>query len=140
MSVEDFESTNGDVRIKVTGLKKLVRDMSKAGTDAEDIKGVMAAAGNIVARRAVALSPVRTGKLKGDVRVGQAKTKATVKVGSASVPYARFVYFGKYNASKGGLYQSANPFIYNALIEKRGEVLSTIEDGFQDILEKNDLL
>ena len=140
MSVEDFESTNGDVRIKVTGLKKLVRDMSKAGTDAEDIKEVMAAAGNIVARRAVALSPVRTGKLKNDVRVGQAKTKATVKVGGASVPYARFVYFGKYNASKGGLYQSANPFIYNALMEKRSEVLNTIEDGFQDILEKNDLL
>lgn len=136
---EDLDLTNGDVRVRVTGLRKLVRDMSSAGVAAEDIKEIMFEAGDIVTRRAVQLAPARTGALKGNIRTSKAKTKASIKVGSARVPYARFVYFGRYNASKGGLYQKANPFIYDALKEKRPQVFNKIELGISDLLKKNDL-
>jgi hypothetical protein len=137
--IDDIDFSSGGFTVRVEGLRKFSRDMNAAGVDAEDIKDVMWTAGNIVARRATWLAPRRTGKLANNMRVGQAKTKATVKVGSAAVPYARFVYFGRYNESKGGLYQTDNPFIYEALSQTRGEVLRTIEDGIEDILVRHDL-
>lgn len=137
--IDDIDFSSGGFTLRVEGLRKFARDMNAAGVDAEDIKDVMWSAGNIVARRATWLAPNRTGKLRNDMRVSRAKTKASVKVGGARVPYARFIYFGKYNESKGGLYQKDNPFIYEALSQTRGEVLRTIEDGIEDILVRNDL-
>lgn len=137
--IDDIDFSNGDFKLRVEGLRKFSRDMNAAGVDAQDIKDVMYAAGLIVARRATWLAPRRTGKLANDMRVGKGKTKANVKVGGNKVPYARFVYFGKYNESKGGLYQTANPFIYEALSQTRGEVLRTIENGIEDILVRHDL-
>lgn len=138
--IDDIDLSSGGVTLRVEGLRKFARDMNNAGVDAQDIKDVMWAAGNVVARRASWLAPYRTGKLRNDMRVSKAKTKASVKVGGARVPYARFVYFGKYDEAKGGLYQSENPFIYEALSQTRNQVLHIIEDGIEDILVKNDLL
>lgn len=136
---ENLDISNGDFKIKVTGLRELVRNMERAGVEAQDIKEIMFGAGEIVAKRAAQIAPVRTGRLVGNIRVGKAKNKASIKVGSARVPYARFVYFGKYNEAKGGLYQKDNPFIYTALKEKRRQVFDKIELGMQDLLESNDL-
>lgn len=136
---ENLDIVNGDVRIRVTGLRELVRNMEKAGVEAQDIKEIMFGAGEIVAKRAATLAPVRTGRLVGNIRVGKAKNKASIKVGSARVPYARFVYFGKDNPAKGGFYAKANPFIFNAVREKRAEVFKEIQIGVQKLLEKNDL-
>lgn len=136
---ENLDISNGDYRIRVTGLRELVRNMERAGVEAQDIKEIMFGAGEIVAKRAEQLAPVRTGRLVGNIRVGKAKNKASIKVGSARVPYARFVYFGKYDQAKGGLYAKANPFIFDALKEKRQQVFDKIEVGIQNLLEKNDL-
>lgn len=136
---DNLDISNGDYRIRVTGLRELVRNMERAGVEAQDIKEIMFDAGNIVAKRAVELAPVRTGRLVGNIRIGKAKNKASVKVGSARVPYARFVYFGKYDQAKGGLYAKANPFIFDAVKEKRQQVFDSIEEGIQGLLEKNDL-
>lgn len=136
---ENLDISNGDYRIKVTGLRELVKNMERAGVEAQDIKEIMFGAGEIVAKRAEQLAPVRTGRLVGNIRVGKAKNKASIKVGSARVPYARFVYFGKYDQAKGGLYAKANPFIFDAVKEKRQQVFDKIEAGIQNLLEKNDL-
>lgn len=136
---EDLDISNGDYRIRVTGLRDLVRNMERAGVEAQDIKEIMFGAGEVVAKRAEQLAPVLTGRLVGNIRIGKAKNKASIKVGSARVPYARFVYFGKYNQAKGGLYAKANPFIFDAVKEKRQQVFDKIEAGIQDLLEKNDL-
>ena len=137
---DSFDINTGDVRVRVTGLRDLVRNLERAGVDAQDIKEVMQDAGEIVARRASWLAPKRTGALANNMRVGKAKTKATIKVGSARVPYARFVYFGRYDQAKGGLYQAANPFIYNALTATRSQVFDRIELGVSEILKKHDLI
>lgn len=140
MAVDDIDFESGNVKVRVSGLRDLVRNMERAGVDAQDIKDVMEDAGTIVARRASWLAPRRTGAMANNVRVSKAKTKASIKVGSARVPYARYVYFGKYNAAKGGLYQKANPFLYTAINATRKEVFNKIEIGIEDILKKNDLI
>ena len=139
MPTGDVDLTNGDYRIYTTGVRKLVRDLEGAGVEAQDIKDVMSAAGEIVARRATWLAPKRTGRLANNMRVSKAKTRASIAVGGARVPYARYVYFGRYNEAKGGLYQTPNPFIYEALNATRGQVFAKIEDGVADILRKYDL-
>lgn len=140
MAVDDIDFESGNVKVRVSGLRDLVRNLERAGVDAQDIKDVMEDAGTIVARRASWLAPRRTGKLANDIRVNKAKTKASVSVGRQRVPYARYVYFGKYNAAKGGLYQKANPFLYTAINATRKEVFNKIEIGIEDILKKNDLI
>lgn len=139
MPTGDVDLTNGDYRVYTTGVRDLVRALEKAGVAAEDIKGVMYEAGEIVARRASWLAPKRTGRLANNMRVSKAKTKASIRVGGASVPYAKYVYFGRYNAQKGGLYQTPNPFIYEALTKSREQVFAKIEDGVHDILRKYNL-
>lgn len=137
---EDLDVSGEGYRYQVTGLRDLVRSLEKAGVDAQDIKDVMESAGEIVARRASWLAPAKTGALRNNMRVSKAKTKASIKVGSARVPYARYVYFGRYDVKKGGLYQKANPFIYDALKVTRSKVFDTIELGIEDILKRNDLM
>lgn len=127
------------VKVRVTGLRDLVRNLERAGVDAQDIKEVMGEAGDIVVRKAVSLAPNRSGALARNIRASRAKTKVVLKVGSARVPYARFVYFGKVNDSKGGMYQKDNPFIYNALTATRTQVFNKIEQGVKDILRKHNL-
>lgn len=136
---DDLDFSDGNYKIRVTGLRELVKNMERAGVQGQDIKEIMFGAGDIVAKRAIQLAPVLTGRLAGNIRVGKAKNKASIKVGSARVPYARFVYFGKYDQAKGGLYAKANPFIFDALLEKRKQVFDKIEQGMGDLLEKNDL-
>lgn len=140
MAMPDLDINREGVRIRVTGLRKVIRDMEKAGVAAQDIKDVMEAAGTVVARRASWLAPSRTGALRNNMRVSKGKTKANIRVGSARVPYAKYVYFGKYDEAKGGLYAKANPFIYDALTQTRSEVLQKISMGFSDILKSNDLI
>jgi len=135
----DLDLTQGGVTVRVTGLRDLVRNLERAGVAAEDIKEVMGEAGEIVARRAITLAPSRTGKLKANIRASKAKTKASIKAGSARVPYARFVYFGRYNAEKGGLYQKENPFLFDAVRATRTQVFNKIEEGIGDILKRNNL-
>lgn len=140
MPVDDLDINQPGIRIRVTGLRQLTRSLEAAGVDAQDIKDVMESAGEIVARRASWLAPARSGALRNNMRVSKAKTRASIKVGSARVPYARYVYFGKYDAKKGGLYQKANPFIYDALTATRSQVFAKIDNGIRDILKRNDLM
>lgn len=139
MPTGDVDLTNGDYRVYTTGVRRLVRALEGAGVEAQDIKEVMSAAGEIVARRATWLAPKRSTKLANSMRVSKGKTKAAIRVGGASVPYARYVYFGKSDADKGGLYTQPNSFIYEALRATRGQVFAKIEDGVADILRKYDL-
>lgn len=137
--VDDIDITTGDYKFRVTGLRDAVKNLQAAGVDAQDIKELMQDAGEIVARRASWLAPARTGRLRDSMRVGKAKTKATIRVGGARVPYARFVYFGKYNEAKGGLYAKKNPFIWDALNATRPQVYNRIELGIRELLAKNNL-
>lgn len=135
----DLDFTDGGVTVKVTGLRDLVKNLERAGVAADDMKDVFEDVGNIVVRRAITLAPSGVGKLRGNIRANRAKNKSVIKVGSARVPYARFQYFGRSNAEKGGLYQKENPFLFDAVRATRTQVFNKIEQGIGDILKRNNL-
>lgn len=131
--MDDFEIANGDVRIRVTGLGKTIRAMSKAGADATDLKDLMHSIGLMVIGRAN--PPVKTGRLAGSMRAGRGKTKAVVRAGRASVPYAGVIHYGHPARNI-----KPNPFYITALQSSQGKALQMLDEGLAEILEKNNLI
>lgn len=132
MSDDAFTITNGDVHLRVEGLGKTLRKLSKAGADAQDMKDLMHSIGMLVAKDAHA--PVRSGALGASLRAGRGKTKAVVRAGGARVPYAGVIHYGWPARNI-----APNPFILDALQRQRSTALTKLDEGIQQILRKNDL-
>lgn len=129
MVVQDFSNS----RVVVRGLARTNRALTQAGADSTDMKQLMFDIGMIVVR--AAQPPVLTGRTQASIRAGRGKTKAVVRSGGARVPYAGVVHYG---------WPARNiepqPYLLNALQEKRGDVFEKLENGIDDILRKNDLI
>ena len=132
MSGDDFEIASGDVRLRVEGLGKTLKAMSKAGADAEDMKDLMHAIGNVVVQ--AAQPPNRSGSLADTLRAGLGKTKAVVRAGGRKAPYAGVIHYGWPARNI-----VAQPFLSEALSATRPELLSMLNDGLGDLLRKNNL-
>lgn len=130
---DDFEITNGDVRLRVSGLRTAVRNLERAGADTQDMRQLIYTVGMVVVRAASA--PVRSGKLEGTIRAGRGKTKAVVRAGGARAPYAGVIHYGW--PARG---ISPQPFLVDALQAQRNNVLQTLDTGIEEILRKNNLL
>lgn len=130
---EDFEITNGNVRLRVSGLRAAVRNLERAGADTQDMRQLIHTVGMVVVRAASA--PVRSGKLEGTIRAGRGKTKAVVRAGGARAPYAGVIHYGW--PARG---IAAQPFLLDALQSQRNNVLQTLDTGIEEILRKNNLL
>lgn len=130
---DTFEVANGDVRIRVTGLRKTMRDLERAGADATDMKELIHDLGQIVVNATTV--PSMTGNLAGTVRAGRGKTKAVVRAGGARAPYAGVIHYGwpAHNIAP-------QPYLVDALQRERGAVVEALNEGIEDILRKNDLL
>lgn len=124
---------SGDVRVRIEGLGRTLRAMSKAGADAQDMKNLMHDIGMLVVN--AANPPELSGRLAGSLRAGRGKTKAVVRAGGARVPYAGVIHYGWPARNI-----APNPFITDALQRQRGRALNMLDDGIQNILKKNDLL
>lgn len=131
--MDDFEVANGPTRVRITGLSKTIRALSKAGADSESMRDLMHSIGRMVIGNAN--PPVRTGRLAGDMRAGRGKTKAVIRVGRASIPYAGVVHYGWPARNI-----KAQPFYITALQSSQGKALQMLDDGLEDILRKNDLI
>ena len=79
--------------------------------------------------------PVLTGRLASTLRAGKGKTKAVVRIGGAKAPYAGVIHYG---------YPARNiqpaPFVLEALVRKRQDVINKLDEGISDILRKNNLI
>jgi len=74
-------------------LSALVDDLGKAGDGSRAaLENLIEQVGEKIADRMRQLVPVRTGRLRGDIRVVKARMRVTV--GPTTVPYAAFVEFG----------------------------------------------
>lgn len=131
---DSFEIANGDVRLRVEGLGRTLRALSKAGADAEDMRNLMHAIGNMVIKSAN--PPVgETGNLSASLRAGRGKTKAVVRAGGARAKYAGVVHYGWPARNI-----RPNPFLTQAIQASRNTALSMLDDGLADLLRNNDLL
>lgn len=118
--------------IKTQGIAKLNRAMLAAGQDAEDNRELMFKLGTIVADEAKQIAPQRSGKLVGAIRAGRGKTKAVVRAGFKSVPYAPVIHYGW---QEHGI--EAQPYLLQALQNKRAEVIRVFELGIGQLTEKH---
>lgn len=126
---------NGDIEVMVTGLHEAMRALKQAGADMSEMNDLMHEIGEIVARRARSLAPVRTGRLRASLRAGKGRTKAVIRAGySTSVPYAGVIEYGwpKRNIAP-------HPFLIPARDQTWNQVQNTFENGLTKILTKNGL-
>lgn len=119
--------------IEVEGGPQLRRALKKLGDRAEDLSAIHAGIGELVADTARGLVPVASGRLQRAIRSGKTKKAATVRAGSRSVPYAGPIHFG---------WRARNiepqPFLYDALDDRREEVAKRYADGIGDMVKKFD--
>ena len=86
-------------------------------------------AAEIVVDGAKRIAPVRTGALAASIRAAAVRTGGRVRVGNASVPYAGPIHFGW---PKRRIVPQ--PFIYDALDPRRGEVAAVYADRINDLI------
>lgn len=124
-----------DTKIEIEGLRELNRAFRRLGSDATvDLKGVHLESARVVEKRARQVVPVRSGRLKDTLRSSGTMRGAQVRAGFARVPYAGPIHFGwrKRNIRP-------QPFLYDALDDRRAEVLRTYEDNLNKLIRKHDL-
>lgn len=132
MAGDTIEYRDGGVRVRVEGLNRVVRKLSRAGADADDMRGLMHSLGQIVVDGANV--PIRTGRLDANVRAGRGKTKAVVRAGGARVPYAGVIHYGW--PARG---IPAQPFLTDALQARHNQIYTALEQGINDLLARNGL-
>lgn len=124
------------LRVEVKGLTETLKALNMAGADAQDMRDLMHSTGNIIAKAAIPLAPVKSGSLASSIRAGRGKTKAVIRAGTnVRTPYAGVVHYG--NPHRGS---RSSMFLVRAFEAKRGEALTHIEQGLKDLLRKNRLI
>lgn len=119
------------VSLEVEGLKRLRKDLRAMGDDLSDLKDVNASVAQLVAARASARAPRRSGRLAASVRGNRALSRATVLAGKAAVPYAGPVHWGW---PSHGI--AANPFMSEAAQETEPVWVELYRRGIEKATEK----
>ncbi|MCD5345051.1 hypothetical protein [Agromyces sp. S2-1-8] len=132
MADDAVEIVNGDVRLRVTGLGRTMRQLQRAGADAQDMKDLMHKVGMLIVD--AANPPELTGRLASTLRAGRGKTKSVVRAGGARAPYAGVRHYGWPARNI-----VADPFLDEARERRRGAVLAALDAGIGEILTKNNL-
>jgi len=119
--------------IKVQGLRSSIKALQAIGVDAKDIKSAGNDAGEIVAREARNLAPVRTGSLRSTIRTSKALSKVTVSAGNnGRVPYANPIHWGWFKRNI-----KPQPFFIKALGITRDEVYQNYYRSINRLIQTN---
>lgn len=123
---------SGPVRFRVDGLRRTIRQLERAGADAQDMRDLMHEIGSIVADAAG--PPVLTGTLQGTIRAGRGKTKAVVRAGGARARYAGVIHYGWPARDI-----TPQPFLSDALTARASDVYQALDEGLKIITHRNEL-
>jgi hypothetical protein len=123
----------GRAAVEVEGGPQLRRAFKRMEGRTEDLKDAHAAAGEIVAAEARTIVPVVSGRLMNDIRSSRAVGGASVLAGRSRVPYAGPIHFG-WTARN----IEPQPFLYEALDDRRDEVVERYEKEIASLVRKFD--
>jgi len=120
------------------GDKEFKRMLSALDAKFDDLKKFHLDLAELVMARALSRAPVRTGRLRETIRASGTKTAGRVRAGFKRVPYAGPVHFGwatRPNLARGqiGGPIMPNPFLYEALDERRNEVIQAYFDKVDEL-------
>jgi hypothetical protein len=116
-------------RVEVTGAKELRRALKHMGADMKDLTRINRAAAEDVAKHARDRAPRRSGRLAKSVKARATRSAGRVQAGSRLVPYAGPIHFGWHRR-----HISPQPFIYDALDERRSEVVDLYEKRVAELV------
>ena len=123
--------------VRVEGGRELRRKFREVGDDMSDLKDLHKQLADDVAGTAKTKTPVRSGRLRNSVRGSGTKTAARVRAGNnrksgpSSVPYAAPIHFGW---GRRGI--RPKPFLYEALDDRRQEVIERYNDEVRTIIKR----
>ena len=121
--------------LHIHGGRELRRKFKAVGDDMQDLKDLHKRLADDVAGTAKTKVPVRTGRLRNSIRGSGTKTAARVRAGNnrksgpSSVPYAPPVHWGW---ARRGI--KPQPFLYEALDDRRQEVVDAYNDQVRSII------
>lgn len=121
----------GKPAIQVHGAKEFRAAMKRMEADLKDYSAVNRRAASMVADTARDRAPVLTGALAGSVRPGATRTRGYVKAGGRGIPYAGPIHFGWPRRNI-----APQPFIFDALDERKGDVIEAYEAYIEALVEK----
>ena len=127
--------------VEAEGMRELRKKLRRMDNGMDNLKGLHLDLAEIVANRAEALAPVRTGRLKQSIRAAGTQTAGRVRAGYKRVPWTGPGHFGwatRPDAAKGwrGGPIHPNPFLYDALDERHNQVFETYFQGIKKIQRK----
>lgn len=122
--------------IEVEGGPQLRRAFKRLGDRAGDLKGLHGSIGEMVADTARTLVPIgddEGGHLQDTIRASKRQTGATVNAGTRALPYAGPIHFG---------WRARNiepqPFLYDALDDRRDDIVAKYNDGIDKLVRRFD--
>lgn len=125
----------GRAAVEVEGGPQLRRAFRKAGDRADDLKAVHKSATEVIEQEAESIVPVLSGALRDSIRSRVTTTGGAVLAGgTAPVPYAGPIHFGWRVRNI-----EPQPFLYDALDNRRGEVLQRYTEGVDSIVRRFDM-
>ena len=123
--------------LQIEGGRKLRRAFREVGDDMSDLKELHKRLADDVADSAKRKVPVRSGRLQRSIRGSGTKTAARVRAGNnrksgpSSVPYSGPIHFGW-----GARGIKPQPFMYDALDDRREAVVRAYDDQVREIIRK----
>jgi hypothetical protein len=122
------------VGFRVQGLTQVVKALQEFGLEVDDLKDVFSRIASEGAEAAARHAPVKTGRLRSDIRGNRAKAKAVVTAGRKSVPYAGPINYGW---PRRGI--APTQFLQAADEEMRPRAIQLLEDGINAQIRKKGL-
>jgi len=120
---------------EIQGLREVQKALNKfSDATRKEMKSTHLRAAEIVVGASKKFVPIKTGALAQSIRASAVMTGGRVRVGSASVPYAGPIHFGWPARSI-----KPQPFIYDALDTRRGEVARLYAERIGELVFKYDL-
>ena len=116
--------------------RELRKAFREAGEGIQELKQLHRAIADDVAGTAKTLVPVRSGRLKASIRGAGLQTRALVRAGNnrksaSGVPYAHPIHFGWSRR-----HIKPQPFLYEALDERRQEVIGAYNKQVNDLIKQ----
>jgi phage gpG-like protein len=100
--------------VDVDGVTKVIASLQKFNVKSRDLAAAWADIGAKVKTDALPLVNTRTGMLERSIRAGKTKTRAVVRAGKSTVPYAGVIHYGQYTPPHAHSEIQANPFLVEA--------------------------
>jgi hypothetical protein len=117
--------------VQIDGLRELVRNLERLGTETDDLKAAFRKVGTLVVNEAKSLTPRLSGSLADSIRPSNSKNKAVVRAGSARVPYAAPIHFGWQRRNIAPSY-----FLFDAIDATAGESVEVLNTELRGVIRR----